>query len=298
MSTEKKTELAKRPTTTLPVVLDETTMADRVLSKLSQYQSRREINLPKDYSPQNALKSAWLTILETQDRNKKLATEVCTKESIANALLKMCIQGLSPAKAQCYFVVHGTQLTMMRSYQGTKAVAKRVAGIKDVLPHIIYDGDVFEYALDSATGRQKLIKHEQKFENIIDTKITGAYAIVIEADNSTQLEIMTIAQIRKSWAQGYVGDAHKNFPDQMAKKTVTYRACKGYINSSNDADLFVDGDEDADVIGFTAAEEIKDNANKEPISIDNTPPVEPQRLEKKKEDNPEVGDKEQTEIVF
>lgn len=268
---DKKQELAKAPTNLVPKVLDEKTMADQVLSKLSNYQERREINLPKDYSPQNALKSAWLTILETQDKNKKPATEVCTKESVANALLKMVIQGLSTAKAQCYFVVHGNQLTMMRSYQGTKAVAKRVAGIKDVLPHVIYEGDIFEFDLDATTGRKKLVKHEQKFGSIDDSKITGAYAIVIESDGSLQLEVMTIAQIRKAWNQGYVGDAHKNFPGEMAKKTVTYRACKGYINSSNDADLFKDGDEDGDPISIQVAEEIKESGNKETLKLEEAP---------------------------
>lgn len=262
----------------------EKTIAGDVLNRLALFQQRREINLPQDYSPANALKSAWLTILETEDRNKKPALEVCSQPSIANALLKMVIQGLSPAKMQCYFVVHGSLLTMMRSYQGTKAVAKRVAGIKDVLPKIIYEGDIFEYENDVINGRQRVTKHTQKFENINDEKITGCYATVIEGDNSTNVEIMTIAQVRKAWAQGYDSLAKKNFPGEMCKKTITYRACKNYINSSNDADLFKDGDEDEDNVVVTVAEEIKENGNKENLTLpENTTVVQPEKIKREKE---------------
>ena len=262
----------------------EKTIAGDVLNRLQLFQQRREINLPPDYSASNALKSAWLTILETKDKDKKFALDVCSKESIANALLKMCIQGLSPAKMQCYFVVHGNLLTMMRSYQGTKAVAKRVAGIKDVLPQVLYKNDVFEFETDLSTGRSKITKHQPKFENIIDGNETGAFAIVIEADGSTNAYIMTMPQIKQAWQQGYMGDTHKKFPGEMAKKTITYRACKNYINSSNDADLFKGGDEDDDNVEITVIEEIKENSNKESLQLnENTPAAKPEKIEKKKE---------------
>ncbi|WP_243124300.1 recombinase RecT [Clostridium sp. AWRP] len=38
------------------------------------------------------------------------------------------MQGLTPAKKQCYFVVYGKQLQLMRSYMGTAAVTKRLNG--------------------------------------------------------------------------------------------------------------------------------------------------------------------------
>ncbi|NCX33612.1 MAG: recombinase RecT, partial [Actinobacteria bacterium] len=72
----------------------------------------------------------------------------------------------------------------------------------DINDGIIYEGDVFEYGIDTKTGRKYIIKHEQKFENISEEKIKGAYAIVLFADGTTDVDIMTIAQIRKSWEQG------------------------------------------------------------------------------------------------
>ncbi len=134
----KTTEEKEKPKTAIAVApMDERTIADSVMGKLAKFQERREIQFPKDYSVANALKSAYLTLLETKDSSKNPVLEKCSKESIANALLKMVIQGLSPAKAQCYFIAYGTTLTMMQSYQGKIAIAKRVAGIKDVVANVI-----------------------------------------------------------------------------------------------------------------------------------------------------------------
>jgi recombination protein RecT len=36
--------------------------------------------------------------------------QACTRDSIANALLDMAVQGLNPAKKQGYFIAYGKQL--------------------------------------------------------------------------------------------------------------------------------------------------------------------------------------------
>ena len=54
---------------------------------------------------------------------------------------------------------------------------------------------------------------------------------------------MTMDEIRKAWAQGAAKGgcpAHKNFPQEMAKKTVINRACKIFVNTSTDADPLAD----------------------------------------------------------
>ena len=83
-------------------------MVDTVLSKIKDFEEAGELKLPTNYSAANALKSAWLILQETKDRNDKPALVVCTKESVANALLDMVVQGLSPMKKQCYFIVYGS----------------------------------------------------------------------------------------------------------------------------------------------------------------------------------------------
>ena len=246
------------------------TIADSVLHRVQEFTANKDIRLPADYSPENALKSAWLILLETKDKNSKPVLEICTRESIANALLNMVLQGLNPVKKQCDFIAYGDKLTMQREYHGTIALAKRYAGIQEPVANIIYETDDFEYSIDTR-GYKKVTKHFQNIDNIDVNKIKGAYATLLFEDEKREpyVEIMTIAQIRQSWMQGATkgaSPAHKNFPDQMAAKTVISRACKLFITSSDDSALFDDPETD----NFTTAarEKIQSGANKEELTLD------------------------------
>lgn len=213
---------------------------DLVLSKVKEFQSAGMIRLPADYSPENALKSAWLILQGVKDSNKKPVLEVCSRDSIANSLFDMVVKGLNPVKKQCYFIAYGATLSCDESYLGTIAIAKREAEVKDVVPNCIYEGDVFEYEISAMTGRKTIIEHKQKFENLDNEKLKGAYAIVEFNDGTFKTEIMTMAMVRKAWLQGAAkgnSPAHNNFPDQMAMKTVISRAVKIDIGSSDDSHL-------------------------------------------------------------
>lgn len=226
-------------------------VSERTLAMIERLQSDGSLTLPNNYSVENHLKSAWLILQETKDRDNKLALAVCTKESIANALFDMVLQGLAVSKKQGYFIVHGNKLEFQRSYFGTVALAKRAGGIiGEPVANVIYEGDDFVYSIDAKTGRTQLIKHEQKIENIDNTKIKGAYAIVTYKDGTTQLTVMSIQQIRAAWNQGATkgnSPAHKNFPEEMAKKTVVNRACKMVINAADDAWIYEDKTDALDV---------------------------------------------------
>lgn len=222
-------------------------VSEQVLAKIEQFQQDGGLTLPKNYSVENHMKSAWLVLQSTVDRQGNQALQVCTKDSIANALFDMVLQGLSVSKKQGYFIVYGNKLEFQRSYFGTIALAKRAGGIiGEPVANIIYEGDDFIYQIDPKTGRISVVKHEQKIENIDNTKIKGAYAIVTYPDGTTQVTLMSMAQIRAAWNQGATkgnSPAHKNFAEEMAKKTVIGRACKAIINSSDDAWLY-DGKQD------------------------------------------------------
>ena len=223
---------------------DKTTNA--VLEHITGLQSEGKLMLPANYSPGNELKMAWLTLLEVEDRNGNKALDVCSRESIANTLLKMTIQGLSVAKKQAAFVVYGKKLELLIEYHGTIMLAKRYGKIQGApMSNVIYDGDEFVYTIDPETGRKKIVKHNQSIANIQPDKIVGAYAVVTEEDGSKYVEIMSMQQIRQAWMQGATkgqSPAHKNFPDQMAIKTVIGRACKLYITTSDDGGIY--GDEE------------------------------------------------------
>jgi recombination protein RecT len=230
--------------------------------------------LPANYNASNALKSAFFKLQEVQDKNGKPALEVCSRESVANALLDMVVQGLSPAKTQCYFIVYGSKLQLNRSYFGTQAVLKRLSNVKDIWANVIYKGDLFEYEV--AGGREKLVKHETNFENR-DNEILGVYAVVKTLEDEEILTVMTKKEVDASWSQSKTSQSvHKKFPQEMAKRTVINRAAKAYINTSDDSDLLVDAinrsteneyDERIDVTNEEVRAEIAERANREVIDI-------------------------------
>jgi len=212
---------------------------DAVESRIKQFQEDGSIHFPENYSPQNALKSAWLIIQDTQDMNHKKALDVCTQESVANALLNTVIQGLSPAKKQVYYIVYGSKLEAQRSYFGTMAVTKRLHGVTDVFAQVIYEGDEFEFEINH--GCKKVTKHTQKLENIDNAKIIGAYATVIYGDKEFT-EIMNKAQIEKAFSKSKMktNSVQKDFVEEMSKRTVINRTCKMFVNTSDDSDLVIE----------------------------------------------------------
>lgn len=256
---------------------------NQVTQKIAELKQNNDIAFPPTYSVTNSINSAWLMLQDVVDKNKKAALEVCTKQSILGTLYNMCLQGLSPAKKQCYFVVYGNQLQLMRSYMGTVAVTKRLNGVKDVKAYCIYEGDNFEREFDFTTGTFKITKFEQDLDNQDPSKIKGAFAMILGENGPLHVEVMTIKQIENAWKQGTAyssgrSTAHKSFTDEMAKKTVINRACKMFANTSDDSDVLIGAFNDSDKADFseenqvnkpmTVKEEINQNANSKVIDIE------------------------------
>lgn len=255
---------------------------DIVTAKVKQFQNNGELFFPANYSPENALKSAWLQLQEVVDRNQKPALQVCTKESIANSLLSMVVQGLNPDKKQCYFIVYGNKLQLQRSYFGSMAVAKAVnPDVEDIIADVVYEGDEFEF--EKKRGKTHVTVHKQKLANIQKDKIIAAYATVLYKDGKDESTIMTMDEIKQSWKQSKmnpvddkgnlkVGGTHEKFTAEMCKKTVINRACKPIINSSDDSNILARfaKQEYADIAEAEAEEEIAEYANSETIDIEFT----------------------------
>lgn len=284
-----------------------------VLSEIRKFQDRGELSLPANYSPENAMKSAWLIIQETLDRNKKPALEVCTQNSFANALLSMVVQGLNPEKKQCYFIVYGNKLVCQRSYFGTMAVAKRVnPDVLDFQAQPIYEGDDVE--LEIRNGKTYVATHKTKFGNIDKKNIIGAYCTIVRADDDNYSEIMTIDEIKDAWRKSQMNpvdekgnvkanSTHGQFAQEMARKTVSSRAAKRIINTSDDSSLLVNiaRQNDVDIAQAEADAEIEEKANKgdvidaeymevqEPEALPEAPPPIDHETGELLDDAPETG---------
>lgn len=209
-------------------------ITDQVSNRISQLQDDG-LALPKDYNPQNALKAAWFKLQQTKDRSNRPALQVCTRSSIANVLLDMVTQGLSPAKTQCYFIVYGNEVQLQRSYFGTIAAVKRLSSVKDIDAQVVHQGDEFAIGADEL-GRINVTKFVPKFENL-DKPIKGAFAFIELANGDVHYTVMTQKQIMTSWGQSRQHNVQQKFADEMAKRTVINRAAKMYINTSDDSDL-------------------------------------------------------------
>lgn len=244
-------------------------ISTQVLAKVESFQKSGELVLPKDYIVENALKSAYIILSDPKNN----LIEKCDKASVAEALLKMVVYGVSPIKKQCYFIPYGQKLECSISYAGNIAIAKRYGNLKSIKGNAIFEGDVLEFEVDAMSGRRKIIKHTQSLESIGSTILKGAYAVYELKDGTVDVEIMNIKQIQAAWGQGGLkgnSPAHKNFPDQMAVKTVINRACKLLISSSDDSILY-DPLEENDYVDTTKGkvqQEINQNANSETIGFD------------------------------
>jgi recombination protein RecT len=255
---------------------------DAVTKRVQQFIAGGELHLPADYSPENAMKSAWLMLQETVDRDKRPALQVCTRESVYNALLGMAVQGLNPDKKQCYFIVYGKKLMCQRSYFGSMHVAKMVdPDIVDIYAQTVYADDEFEYEIH--IGKEVVTKHVQKLQNIQPDKIIGAYATIVYKDGRELSTVMTFDQIKQAWKQSQMkpvdekgnikaGSTHEKFTADMCEKTAINKACKYVINSSSDKSIVgrFAREMDAEVKEAEVDQEIGDNANKEYIDVDFT----------------------------
>ncbi|WP_027339957.1 recombinase RecT [Halonatronum saccharophilum] len=277
---------------------------DVVTERVRDFQQNGELQLPPNYSPENAMKSAWLKLQSTKDKNGKPVLKSCSQDSIANSLLDMVVQGLNPAKDQCYFVAYGKTLVLMRSYFGTMAVVKQSAGAEDVDAQVIFEGDDFKYEINH--GRIKILNHTQSFTSRVKGNILGAYAVISFKDERPDyVELMTINQIKQAWSQGKTyreggNGTHQKFEEEMCRKTIINRACKRYINSSNDSGLLADSFNRANEVEKEqeVQQEIEENANGEFIDVDIKDSPEPDPEPTPDNSNSEViQEREQTSMA-
>lgn len=215
-------------------------MADQINNTLTNYVNNGLV-MPKDFNYQNAIISSYLVIKQ----DPKLMA--CEKNSIASALVDMATLGLNVSKQQGYFIPYNGKLNFQTSYFGKITAIKRIKGVKDVRADVIYKDTEYELLVDEFGNDDIKIIKPCSLENRKQENIIGAWAKIIldrEVWNAgTYTCIMTMEQIEKSWNQGQMkgnSPAHKNFRDEMCKKTVINRCCKNFVNSAKDQDIYIE----------------------------------------------------------
>lgn len=263
----KTTDIVAKPEPAIRV----TTKVQGQLEKMKD----RGLSLPANYNAANALNSAWLILQEVQNLDKKpiiangQLTGVVTELSIVNALQDMVIQGLNPAKKQCYFIVYGQKVVCQRSYFGDMAVAQHVRPGIEFYYDTIHEGeDIAVEKMRTGIGMVTVVsKHVQAFPRT-DKPIVGAYCgIVDEKGNDLGADVFDMARIRKSWNMSKNGGkVSGEFPSDMALRTVIRHRCKSIINSSNDQTLLESiTRQEVEAVDAEVMEEAAEHANAEAL---------------------------------
>lgn len=207
------------------------TLTDKVLTSVTQMTKEQGLVLPKNYNVSNALKAAYLKLADSDLLNTD-------QTALAQALLNMCVQGLNPAKNQCYFINYGGKVNLMRSYFGDRAVCITSGLVTDIQAYIIYEGDKVE--MNYVDG-YLTINHETSWENQ-NNDIKGAYAMAILKDGKKLYDVMTIERIKKSWSMSKSSNSklQNNYSDDACKRTVIRHLVKNIFNQSTDDNLVAD----------------------------------------------------------
>lgn len=216
-------------------------ISDAVLGKIKTMTEGGDLKLPETYNAGTALKQAFLKIKETKDKNGKNALQVCTTDSISRALLGMCVQGLEPSKNQCYFIVFGNELSLFRSYFGAQAALRRaIPSVGKIVTDIAHEGDEYEFEVNQYGERYIKCIITDPMKNVDKPYAFGFCNIYDHDGNLLGSTKMTWKEIQTSWNKTRTGGAtQKEFPEEMAKRTLINRACKHLLNSSVESNPIV-----------------------------------------------------------
>jgi recombination protein RecT len=196
--------------------------------------------LPPDF---NRARFVQNTVALVQD-NDQLSR--IPQAKLVPVLLKGAYLGLDFFNGECYAVPYGQVVQFSPSYKGMVKLAKRFSKrpLTDVYAHVVRDGDEFESGMEDG---HEYVRFRPKSFN--DGPIVGAFAVAQYADGGIKVEVMSKSQLDavKRMSKAQSGTAWKFFPEEMYRKSVIRRLCKG-----------IDLDMDAEQARIMQSEEVQE----------------------------------------
>lgn len=237
---ENKKELVK------PVLVEE-----KALAKIQAYMELG-MTIPEGFSPANSLKKARFMLNDMKVGGKPVL-EVCTEESVMQALLESVAKGLDFSESQIYFIPRANQMTTMESVYGRIVRAKRASKYYKPIVGYVHEGDIFDFGVDIQTGYTKIIEHKTSIENL-DKPFIAAYAYVTDNDGNTDVFVMTRKEWLKSWTKSSNGaSVAKDFERDMIYRTIIKKSTKSLVNSNvKYMGVLIDDEDDTPLAGETA----------------------------------------------
>ena len=183
-----------------------------------------KMKVPEGYDVGSEMFSAMLAIAQTRDKNGRPALQVCTQESILSELKD---------KKQGYPIGMGDGLHIRRSNFGSQCVFNRMFPDYKATADVIYEGDEYILEHDDIYEFDNIRITSRKLENR-DKPIVAAYGVITDMRTKERVGgcVMTIKEIKASCSHAKTQNVHKEFPQEMAKRTVMNRMLKNWINAS------------------------------------------------------------------
>ena len=197
-----------------------------------------QITVPEGYDTPGEITTALMIIAQTIDKEGRPALESCSKESIMTQLRLMAQNGLSMARKQCYPIVRKPKLCIDTSYFGTISILKRIMPGYDVRANVIYKDDTYDYVFNEEIQCNQIVNVRSSIENR-DKGIVGAYGVIFEKATGKVIysEVMSWKEILTSWSHAKTDKVQKEFPQEMAKRTLIQRMCKLFLNTEKAKDI-------------------------------------------------------------
>lgn len=252
-----------------------------VINMAHDFIKANNIITSKNYNVENAMVSLFTNVLSVKDKNGKSVLETCTPLSIQNAVYECITKELTPSKKQAYFIPYGNELKSQLSYFGNIKMAKDVANVV-IHSQVVREGDSIDVEM-RANGTM-IIRHKPNIKSL-NKPIIMAYAVASNPTTGEVIDsdIMTIEEIKKSWSKSTSGgQVSKEFPHEMARRTVSNRLAKHFINTSNDANKVIITNPDGTQIQLNEYGDL--------INTDYTINTEDQEKFEKEPFNPETND--------
>lgn len=176
--------------------------------------------LPKDFNKARFVQNAVALMQDNKDLAKY------PQAQIVPGLLKGAYLGLDFFNKECYLIPYGSDLQFQVDYKGSIKLAKKYAvrPVDEIYARIVRDGDEFS---EEVRDNEPVINFKPKPFN--NGKIIGAFAVCQYKDGGAKVEVMSIEQLdaAKRMSKAQTGTAWKFFAEEMYKKTVIRRLCKG-----------------------------------------------------------------------
>lgn len=194
--------------------------------------------------------------------NFTLDTAAKNPNSLQAAILNVAAIGISlnPALAHAYLVPRDGAICLDISFRGLVKIATDSGAIKWAKVELVYASDTFEWCGPAAAPIHKANPFASKEER---GEMIGGYCIAKLPDGDVMCEVMSAEDIykvrdtSKAWKKN--GGPWKDWPDEMAKKTVMKRAAKSWPQTPNRQrfDTAVEALHEAEGTAYTIDEHIE-----------------------------------------